>query len=151
MFLHPYGGIDNYSDESTRRNTRRNADSSSATLDGGRVRRDKIGTGTTASGINASMGIPDGADNSSLLLQNVQSNLIQADASGGASTTSKSREVNSKMSLSGVFTLFSNFVQGNASTSNASSKPQFKEERKGSASARVNDISQGSTFSSKAQ
>ena len=110
MFLHPYGGIDNYSDESTRRNTRRNADSSSATLDGGRVRRDKIGAGTAASGIGASMGIHDGADNSSLLLQNVQSNLIQADASGGVSTTSKSREVNSKLSLSGVFTLFSNFV-----------------------------------------
>ena len=43
MFVHPYGGInDNSSEESTRRHTRRHADSSSVTVEGGRVRRERI-------------------------------------------------------------------------------------------------------------
>ena len=43
MFSHPYGHIEQYSDESTRGNTKHGGDSSSAAFSA-RVKRDRIGS-----------------------------------------------------------------------------------------------------------
>ena len=140
MYYHRYAGVDNYSEESTRRHTRRNADSSSATLDGGRVRREKIGSGVERAA--------DQDNSSSILMINNNS------CSNQHPVENNIKDASSKMSISGVFTsLYSNFVGGNnPSTKNGSSaanKPAFKES-KCSTSARVNVPPSGSTFSSRA-
>ena len=137
MYYHRYAGVDNYSEESTRRHTRRNADSSSATLDGGRVRRDKIGSGIDRA---------DQENSSSILMIN--------NSSSQQYPVENNKDASSKMSISGVFTsLYSNFVGGNNPSKNGSSttnKPQFKES-KCSTSARSNMPNAGTTFSSRVE
>lgn len=93
MFSHPYGHIEQYSDESTRGNTKHGGDSSSAAFSA-RVKRDRIGSmmimdqeeasfGAQASKVSA----PKVAEQLSLTqsLFSAIGNLV----SGGGSTTSK--------------------------------------------------------------